>query len=215
MLKKRKGISLIVLIITIIVIIILASVIVMSFSNNNPIGRANEAKFKSDLSSFRDELDSVHNDNSFNDSTYAPENVNVDVGDYAGLRRYIPDITEKYANKLLIKKGKLLYIGDDSGDNKSKYEKYHDDKEEEWAKSIGIQSPYGQVGDANGDGQITEEDVAYIRNHVIESEVVSLTDRQRNAWDANSDGIINVKDADVLVKYLNYEIDTLPYTGSI
>lgn len=215
MLKKRKGISLIVLIITIIVIIILASVIVMSFSNNNPIGRANEAKFKSDLSSFRDELDSVHNDNSFNDSTYAPENVNVDVGDYAGLRRYIPDITEKYANKLLIKKGKLLYIGDDSGDNKSKYEKYHDDKEEEWAKSIGIQSPYGQVGDANGDGQITEEDIAYIRNHVIESEVVSLTDRQRNAWDANSDGIINVKDADVLVKYLNYEIDTLPYTGSI
>lgn len=215
MLKKRKGISLIVLIITIIVIIILASVIVMSFSNNNPIGRANEAKFKSDLSSFRDELDSVHNDNSFNDSTYAPENVNVDVGDYAGLRRYIPDITEKYANKLLIKKGKLLYIGDDSGDNKSKYEKYHDDKEEEWAKSIGIQSPYGQVGDANGDGQITEEDVAYIRNHVIESEVVSLTDRQRNAWEAYSDGIIDVKDADVLVKYLNYEIDTLPYTGSI
>lgn len=215
MLKKRKGISLIVLIITIIVIIILASVIVMSFSNNNPIGRANEAKFKSDLSSFRDELDSVHNDNSFNDSTYAPENVNVDVGDYAGLRRYIPDITEKYANKLLIKKGKLLYIGDDSGDNKSKYEKYHDDKEEEWAKSIGIQSPYGQVGDANGDGQITEEDIAYIRNHVIESEVVSLTDRQRNAWDAYSDGIIDVKDADVLVKYLNYQIDTLPYTGSI
>lgn len=215
MLKKRKGISLIVLIITIIVIIILASVIVMSFSNNNPIGRANEAKFKSDLSSFRDELDSVHNDNSFNDSTYAPENVNVDVGDYAGLRRYIPDITEKYANKLLIKKGKLLYIGDDSGDNKSKYEKYHDDKEEEWAKSIGIQSPYGQVGDANGDGQITEEDVAYIRNHVIESEVVSLTDRQKNAWEAYSDGIIDVKDADVLVKYLNYEIDTLPYTGSI
>ena len=187
----------------------------MSFSNSNPIGRANEAKFKSDLSSFRDELDSVHNDNSFNDSTYAPENVNVDVGDYTGLRRYIPDITEKYANKLLIKKGKLLYIGDDSGDNKSKYEKYHDDKEEEWAKSIGIQSPYGQVGDANGDGQITEEDVAYIRNYVTESGEVPLTDRQMNAWDANSDGRIDVKDADVLVKYLNYKIDTLPYTGSI
>lgn len=215
MLKKRKGISLIVLIITIIVIIILASVIVMSFSNNNPIGRANEAKFKSDLSSFRDELDSVHNDNSFNDSTYAPENVNVDVGDYAGLRRYIPDITEKYANKLLIKKGKLLYIGDDSGDNKSKYEKYHDDKEEEWAKSIGIQSPYGQVGDANGDGQITEEDVAYIRNYVTEPEVVPLTDRQMNARDANDDGLIDIRDSLFIDKYLKYEIDTLPYTGSI
>ena len=215
MLKKRKGISLIVLIITIIVIIILASVIVMSFSNNNPIGRANEAKFKSDLSSFRDELDSVHNDNSFNDSTYAPENVNVDVGDYAGLRRYIPDITEKYANKLLIKKGKLLYIGDDSGDNKSKYEKYHDDKEEEWAKSIGIQSPYGQVGDANGDGQITEEDVAYIRNYVTEPEVVPLTDRQMNARDANDDGLIDIRDSLVIDKYLKYEIDTLPYTVSI
>lgn len=216
MLKKRKGISLIVLIITIIVIIILASVIVMSFSNNNPIGRANEAKFKSDLSSFRDELDSVHNDNSFNDSTYAPENVNVDVGDYAGLRRYIPDITEKYANKLLIKKGKLLYIGDDSGDNKSKYEKYHDDKEEEWAKSIGIQSPYGQVGDANGDGQITEEDVAYIENYTIGAEeVVAITDRKLNAFDANDDGSIDIKDSVVIEKYLNYEIDTLPYTVSI
>lgn len=216
MLKKRKGISLIVLIITIIVIIILASVIVMSFSNNNPIGRANEAKFKSDLSSFRDELDSVHNDNSFNDSTYAPENVNVDVGDYAGLRRYIPDITEKYANKLLIKKGKLLYIGDDSGDNKSKYEKYHDDKEEEWAKSIGIQSPYGQVGDANGDGQITEEDVAYIENYTIGAEeVVAITDRKLNAFDANDDGSIDIKDSVVIDKYLKYEIDTLPYTGSI
>lgn len=216
MLKKRKGISLIVLIITIIVIIILASVIVMSFSNNNPIGRANEAKFKSDLSSFRDELDSVHNDNSFNDSTYAPENVNVDVGDYAGLRRYIPDITEKYANKLLIKKGKLLYIGDDSGDNKSKYEKYHDDKEEEWAKSIGIQSPYGQVGDANGDGQITEEDVAYIENYTIGAEeVVAITDRKLNAFDANDNGSIDIKDSVVIDKYLKYEIDTLPYTGSI
>lgn len=216
MLKKRKGISLIVLIITIIVIIILASVIVMSFSNNNPIGRANEAKFKSDLSSFRDELDSVHNDNSFNDSTYAPENVNVDVGDYAGLRRYIPDITEKYANKLLIKKGKLLYIGDDSGDNKSKYEKYHDDKEEEWAKSIGIQSPYGQVGDANGDGQITEEDVAYIENYTIGAEeVVAITDRKLNAFDANDNGSIDIKDSVVIDKYLKYEIDTLPYTVSI
>ena len=57
MIKRKNGISLIVLIITIIVVIILASVIIVSINKNNPIKSAKEAKFKSDLSSFRDELE--------------------------------------------------------------------------------------------------------------------------------------------------------------
>ena len=61
--KNKRGISLIVLIIIIIVMLILVSVIVVSFNNNNPIGKAKEAKFKSDLSSFRDELDANINQN--------------------------------------------------------------------------------------------------------------------------------------------------------
>ena len=164
--KNKRGISLIVLIITIIVMLILVSVIVVSFSNNNPIGKANEAKFKADLSSFRDELDANVNDIIFGESNKSDMDINVNVGDYALLRKYIPDITEEYANKLLIKKGKLLYIGDDSGSQKENFQKYYNEQEENWARSIGIQSPYGQVGDANGDGIVNVRDVTMIQSYL-------------------------------------------------
>ena len=101
--KNKRGISLIVLIITIIVMLILVSVVVVSFNNNNPIGKAKEAKFKSDLSSFRDELDANINDILIKNANKSEYDINVDSGDYGNLRIYIPDITEEYANKLLIK----------------------------------------------------------------------------------------------------------------
>lgn len=215
--KNKRGISLIVLIITIIVMLILVSVIVVSFNNNNPIGKANEAKFKADLSSFRDELDANVNDIIFGESNKSDMDINVNVGDYALLRKYIPDITEKYANKLLIKKGKLLYIGDDSGSQAENFKKYYNEQEENWARSIGIQSPYGQVGDTNGDGQITKEDSDHLKNMLGEggNEVLIniLTSRQKKAFDTNADGNINVNDSTTIDRYLDYSIDKLPYTG--
>ena len=54
--KRRKGISLIVLVITILVMIILAGVVVVSLQKNNPIERAKEAKFKSNVSIYLEEL---------------------------------------------------------------------------------------------------------------------------------------------------------------
>lgn len=213
--KNKRGISLIVLIITIIVMLILVSVIVVSFNNNNPIGKANEAKFKSDLSSFRDELDANVNDIIFGESNKSDMDINVNVGDYALLRKYIPDITEKYANKLLIKKGKLLYIGDDSGSQKENFQKYYNEQEESWARSIGIQSPYGQVGDANGDGQITVADSEYLASILAENSIINknnLTNRQKRAIDANADGFIDINDKTTIDNYLDYYIDKLPYT---
>ena len=192
------------LIITIIVMLILVSVVVVSFNNNNPIGKAKEAKFKSDLSSCRDELEDNINDILIKNANKSEYDINVDSGDYGNLRIYIPDITEEYANKLLIKKGKLLYIGDDS---KADYEKYHDDTEEAWAKSVGIQCPYSQVGDADGDGYITEEDGDFIgKCRVANIKLDQFTDRQQNAMDAHKDGILNVIDETAIQKYLTQGI---------
>lgn len=202
--KNERGISLIVLIITIIVVIILASVIIVSINKNNPIKSAKEAKFKSDLSSFRDELEDNINDILIKNADKSEYDINVDSGDYGNLRIYIPDITEEYANKLLIKKGKLLYIGDDS---KADYEKYHDDTEEAWAKSVGIQCPYSQVGDADGDGYITEEDETFIVKYVANMiKVDPLTDRKKNAMDAYKDGVLSVEDGTAVGKYLKLGI---------
>lgn len=130
MVKNKKGISLIVLIITIIVIIILASVVVITFNTNNPIGMAREAKFKSDLSGFRDELMATHNENEISDPDYIKEDVNVDAGNYSEMKEYIPDITEEYAKKLYIKEGKLMYVSSDQEGYVS--------SESEYAKQIGI-----------------------------------------------------------------------------
>lgn len=201
--KNKKGISLIVLIITIIVVIILASVIIVSINKNNPIKSAKEAKFKSDLSSFRDELEDNINDILIKNADKSEYDINVDSGDYGNLRIYIPDITEEYANKLLIKKGKLLYIGDDS---KADYEKYHDDTEEAWAKSVGIQCPYSQVGDADGDGYITEEDATFIVQYAANMINVQLTDRKKNAMDTYKDGVISVIDGTKIQQYLEQGI---------
>lgn len=201
--KNKKGISLIVLIITIIVVIILASVIIVSINKTNPIKSAKEAKFKSDLSSFRDELEDNINDILIKNADKSEYDINVDSGDYGNLRIYIPDITEEYANKLLIKKGKLLYIGDDS---KADYEKYHDDTEEAWAKSVGIQCPYSQVGDADGDGYITEEDETFIEQYVTNMINFQLTDRKKNAMDTHKDGKLDVMDENAIQKYLTQGI---------
>lgn len=54
--KSKKGISLIVLIITIIVLLILVAVIALNLKGSNTLSDAYEAKFKSDITSFRDEL---------------------------------------------------------------------------------------------------------------------------------------------------------------
>ena len=54
--KGKKGISLITLVITIIVIIILVAAVILTLNNNNPIGNAKEATFKSDVKTLQSEL---------------------------------------------------------------------------------------------------------------------------------------------------------------
>lgn len=199
MLKNKKGISLIVLIITILVIIILTSVIIMSFDNSNPIGRANEAKFKSDLTGFRDELMATHVDKSITNSDYVKEDITVTAGNIGKMRLYIPDITEEYANKLVIIRGNLLYNNESS--------EYYDETEKKWAIEIGIQAPYENCGDADGDGKITENDLKILQQN-LDSQ--TLTAKQKLAYDTDGSGVIDVQDITTLQWYLSGAIDKLP-----
>lgn len=193
MLKNKKGISLIVLIITIVVVIILASIIIMTFRNTDPTGKANEVKFKSDVRGFRDELMLTFSDKEMENPDFMKEDINVNLGSFASMKQYIPDITEEYSKKLFIKNGELLYIGDDANENYNK-------DEEKWAQEQGIQSPYGRMGDANGDGKITLDDATLIQKDMVKIE--ELTQRQKLACDVNCDGQINGEDAIKIQKYI-------------
>ncbi|MBQ9012061.1 MAG: hypothetical protein IJ094_00495 [Bacilli bacterium] len=130
--KSKKGISLIVLIITIIVVIILAAIIIISMSKNNPIEKAREAKFKSEVAQFKEELLMTHANNLADNNKYKSEKVNVDAGNYSGMKEYIPDITEEYANILYIKNGELMYVNAGNDD--------YDENESNWADEIGIKT---------------------------------------------------------------------------
>lgn len=199
--SNKRGISLIVLMITIIVILILVTVIIMSFGNNNLINNANKAKFQSDLSGFKQELLATHADKEISDVKYNRDDVNVELGKYAQMRLYIPDITEEYADKLFIRNGNLLYIGDESSSN-------YDEIEESWAREVGVESPWGRLGDADGDGLITLEDGIYIQQYSAGIIVIpNLTDRQYTAMDVNKDGVINADDATKIQKFVQLGID--------
>jgi hypothetical protein len=116
---KNKGISLIVLVITIIVIIILAGAVILSLADNNPIGTANEAAYKSNISGYNSELAmAVANqyllDNNFNEGNF---NAGVWDGNTANItgtiKEYIPSIKAVDAAKFEIQNSKLVYVGEE------------------------------------------------------------------------------------------------------
>ena len=103
--KKRKGISLIVLIVTIIVVIILAAVVILTISKNNPVDSSREAKFKEDIRTFQDDLllsiskdytkKAGQRDNKFNATSYDK------------IKEYIPSFTKEYEGKIAIYEKRL------------------------------------------------------------------------------------------------------------
>lgn len=116
--ETKRGISLIVLIITIVVMLILVSIIVMSFSKSNPISKASEVKFKSDVKGFREELLATHASKAYDNLSYKKENVNISLDNYSEMKEYIEDISEKWCKKLYISKGELVYGGTDETEKK-------------------------------------------------------------------------------------------------
>jgi len=225
MINRKKGISLVVLIITIIVILILVSAILISFNSSNPINKSKEARFKSDLKSFNEQLLANHSDKEISDSDYDREEINVELNNYPKMKLYIPDITEEYCKKLFIEKGRLLYIGNDGvkvytntlesfdeykeGVNVSQYfQSYYDQNEEKWARSIGVNSPYAIYGDVDGDGYVTDEDSRYVAAFSVESggfDKSKLSSKQFKAIDVNKDGVINIIDSVDIQKFVTGE----------
>ena len=188
MVENKRGISLIILIITIIVVIILASAIILSFKEKNPINRANEAKFKADLDSFRNELLNTHNEKEIKNFEYVRGDINADAGDYIKMKVFIPDITKDYSKILAIKNGRLVYV-DKTNPN-------YDENESKYAEEIGIGTSYKYKGDVNGDGFINEEDAEFMIQYENSSEdkPYDPTDIQFKAMDFDGDGRITYAD---------------------
>ena len=186
--ENKRGISLIILIVTIIVVIILASAIILSFKEKNPINRANEAKFKADLDSFRNELLNTHNEKEIENFEYVREDINADAGDYIKMKVFIPDITKDYSKILAIKNGRLVYV-DKTNPN-------YDENESKYAEEIGIGTSYKYKGDVNGDGFINEEDAEFMIQYENSSEdkPYDPTDIQFKAMDLDGDGVITYAD---------------------
>ena len=127
--KKKKGISLIVLIITIIVVIILAVTVILTITKNNPIESSKEAVFKEDVRAFQDELN-MYISNEYTrlqgqrDSKITAKGYGKD-GEKDSVYTYIPDFKKKYEGKLAIKEDMIAYVGSDA-------------KEKEWLLNSGV-----------------------------------------------------------------------------
>ncbi|MDD2376839.1 MAG: hypothetical protein PHD15_05295 [Clostridia bacterium] len=113
--KNKKGISLIVLVITIIVIIILAGAVILSLANNNPIGQANEALFKTNVDAYNSELALAISNQHLQDQSFDPTTFDKGVwnGETIGetIKKYIPSITVADGLKFEIQDSKLVYVG--------------------------------------------------------------------------------------------------------
>ena len=97
--KRKKGISLIVLIITIIVVIILAAVVILTINKNNPVDSAKEATFKEDVKSFQDDLALTVAKEYTDNQGQRDTKINAK-GE--AVKDYIPSFKNKYVNKFAI-----------------------------------------------------------------------------------------------------------------
>lgn len=191
--KKRRGISLIVLLITIIVILILTTTIILTFKNNNSVDKSYEAKFKSDLKALNEELMLTEVDLKSKDKNFSETSINVGIGEINKMKIYIPSFTDKYKNKLFIKNGNLLYVDYENSN--------YVESEEIWAREVGVSCPYGIIGDADGDGVITENDSEVIATRVA-SDSGNVSDRKIKVCDVNKDGSVNISDRTELDRYI-------------
>lgn len=109
----KKGISLLLLIVIIIVITILTSSIMLAIVNNNPIGKASEASFKSTAQEYNIQMDMKAITSFANGSSIG--NLEVPSSD---IKDYIPVIKSSDTSKYNIQNGELAYIGTDINEGK-------------------------------------------------------------------------------------------------
>ncbi|MEG0872550.1 MAG: hypothetical protein RSE00_01015 [Clostridia bacterium] len=134
----KKGISLIVLIVTIVVMIIITGAIILSVTEENPIDDANETRFKTDVTTYRDELllhieDKRTQQARSGNTYYAEEDPELVLltgrtasdGTPGKISTVLGNFKDRYKDKLEIRKGVLLYVG-------------KSDQEASWAQEVGV-----------------------------------------------------------------------------
>ena len=112
----RRGISLVALIVTIIVLIILTSAVVFTAFDDGLLDKTKEARFKSDLRTFQEDLTMYILDEKLK-SNHSEINVEYtrDTKDahYENMKKYIDILTEEYGDKLQIVEDEIVFIGKD------------------------------------------------------------------------------------------------------
>lgn len=117
MMKRKIGISLISLIITIIVIIILAGTTVASLLNNNIIGQAKEAAFKTNVDQYNDELLLATSNKYIEERPFDPTTFDMPTWNGQGtgsgtIKEYITSMTKEDGKNFEIRDSKLVYVGE-------------------------------------------------------------------------------------------------------
>ena len=195
----KKGISLITLIITIIVVIILAGVIIFSISKNNPVDKANEAVFKQNLATYKDELEMYHlNEISKNNGDYDRKTLNKDE---SNIKEVIKSMKEEDTKKFEIVEGELVYKGDkeeekewteevEEGKTKEEKWKEKEDKIEEEISKIKENPDYPNIPEEDLKKVISNIGEIYDCNPVIYKEPTLLGDIDGNDKITIADAIL-------------------------
>lgn len=107
--------------------------IILSISNNNIVNKAKESNFKSDLSSYSNQLSLyIANEHLKGNNQLAYDDLNI--LESIKIKEILPNINKEHLGKIRIVKGKIFYTGADK-------------EEMEWAKDINlIQNPYIDEG---------------------------------------------------------------------
>ncbi len=166
MIYKKRGISLIVLVITIVVMIILAGAVIISMVTNNPIFSARNTVFKNNISAYIHDLNEYKN-NKYNrlagdyDSVLlfaTKSNATYDnelIDDAKNMQDIIPSMSDEDTEKFEVRRGELVYIGDDENEKKLAKEMNLEVIENTWANNIPETSASYFKYIENEDGTIT------------------------------------------------------------
>ncbi|MFR2571400.1 MAG: leucine-rich repeat domain-containing protein, partial [Clostridia bacterium] len=153
--NRNNGITLIALIITIIVLLILAGITVsMLTGDNGLLNKTSEAQFKSDLSSFKEQLEIFKTSKIMENNSFSEDTLNASAGENTlqyntkpaeetgNIEKIINNIDNKYKGKVEIIKGQLIY------NTQSK-------QEIKWIQNLGLEAnPYeinnGELASSEG-----------------------------------------------------------------
>lgn len=127
---KNRGISLIILVLILIVLFTLAATIIIFILNDSPTSQIKEASFKTNVDSYKSQLNKVVMNQYFSDHSFQIGTFDFPVWDGTGdgslsVKACIPCMTDDDAKKFAVIDGTLVYVGNEQN-------------EIEWLTEIGL-----------------------------------------------------------------------------